>query len=193
MQEHVLTIPDELIEWGADPAVSITMPRPWAHQVAELVSQSEVEPLSTADTERLLGRLEGLIGCAIDAGRSDLLLGIDLLTAEWLGMVFTWHAGEHEMQIGRGERWNYQELRELLGSSDPRKAAKDCERVKSAASAAFPDARIGEIIGRTQSTHCEGCGLVDEMMMITMTSGNSYCMSCYDDLTRSMSDVWKTR
>jgi len=182
MQVHRLNIPDALIEWGKRDDVAVKFARPWAHDVEALVKLAADRPLETPETDRLLARLEGLVSEAIHAEEHDLLLGFDLLTAEWLDMLFRMKAAGREVVIGRDAAWSYQEIRAML---EHPKAREACEAAKALVAEAFPRARIGAIIDRqeTPDPGCTGCGTTDATIMFTFESGNDYCAKCWRDLT----------
>jgi hypothetical protein len=183
MQIHTLNIPDGLIEWGKRADVAVNFAMPWAHEVESLVALAAERPLRTAETDRLLARLEALVGEAVRAEQFELLLGFDMLTAEWLDMVFCMQAADGwEVTIGRDAEWSYHEIRALL--EHPR-SREFCEQVKSLVAEAFPQARIGAIIDRqeTPDPACTGCGTTEATVMFTFESGNDYCAKCWRDLT----------
>jgi len=188
MQIHQLTIPDALIEWGKQPDVAVRFHRPWAHEVERMVEEGGDEPLRGRQTERLLARLEALCNEAIRHDRGELLLGFDLFTAEWLGLVFSWPKPDGGVEsIGRNKRWDYQEARALIACPTAVERLPFCERAKDLISEVFPRARIGAIIGPDpEPEQCAGCGAEDVAVMFTLESDSDYCGKCYRDLTGAM-------
>jgi hypothetical protein len=183
MQIHALQIPDALIEWGKKDEVAVRFARPWAHEVEQFANLASERPLKTGETDALLARLEGLVGEAIRAEEYGLLMGFDLLTAEWLDMTFRMRAANGgEVVIGRQREWSYQEIRHLL--EEPQ-SVDFCQEVKALVADAFPQARISAIIDRqkTPDPACAGCGTMDSTVMLTLDSGNDYCAKCWDFLT----------
>lgn len=180
---HQLTIPDALIEWGKQPEVAVHFPRPWAHQVEEILSDKQ--PLKTKVTDRLLARLEALCHEAIRQDQGHLLLGFDLFTAEWLGLVFLWGDGDKTVSVGRGKDWSYQEVRALIECPTGSEALGFCAEAKSLVSDVFPRARIGAIIDAQEAEPdvCASCGEADSLVMLTLDSGSRYCFRCWSILT----------
>jgi hypothetical protein len=180
-----LTIPDALIAWGKQPEVAVHFHRPWAHEVERIAAEGAETPLDTRGTERLLARLEALCFEAIRHGEGALLLGLDMFTAEWLSLVFSWPKGDETVSIGRGKKWSYQEVRALLDCPTASESLDVCEKVKDLFSDAFPQARIGAIIDAREATpdRCASCGGEDSPVMFTMESGNRYCGKCWSSMT----------
>jgi hypothetical protein len=88
-ETHILQIPQPLLDWGKQDEVAIHFAMPWAHEVEEILQRAGDRTCGPKTTDTLLSRLEGLVGEAMRAERTDLLVGFDLFTAEWLGLVWT--------------------------------------------------------------------------------------------------------
>jgi len=182
MQVHALQIPDALVAWGKRDEIAVHFARPWAHDVETMVELARDRALNTTQTDMLLARLEGLVGEAIRAEEYDLLLGFDLLTAEWLDMTFRMKAGGRELSVGRNAEWSYGEIRALLERNAPPEAVAFAARAKALLADVFPNARIDAIID-TPETTCTGCGEGNQTVMLTFESGNEYCRKCWTSLT----------
>lgn len=178
---HELTIPDELLAWGTDPVVARSFVRPWAHEVEKLVRQGAEDPLDGRATERLLARLEALCFEAIRAGRHELLLGFDLYTADWLGLVYEFEVDGRRGGFGRGQRWSYSELHTLAQANLDSGAARFVEDCKALIAGVFPQGRIGGILSTETPRRCPGCGCEDAVTWVAIES-TEYCRSCYSDL-----------
>jgi len=179
---HILNVPDALIAWGKEH--SRKMARPWAFELERLVEDAQKRPLDDVQTEMLLNRVDALSIEATKAGRGDLLLELDMLTAEEVGVVYEFDRGEHQVPLsfGKGQRYEYDELRVVLSASDPAGAAEASESVKDLLSAHFPQARISAIVA-AEATVCMSCGATEVVGMVEMESGGIYCGSCYTQMT----------
>lgn len=186
---HQLSIPDALLDWGKRSEVAIHFHRPWAHDVERIIEEGVDEPLDEAATERLFARLEALCNEAIRHERGDLLLGLDVFTAELLGLVFSW--GSDGEALGCGKRWSYQEARALLGCQTGSGVVAFCEKAKDLVGGVFPRARIGAIIDAREAPPdaCAGCGEAEATVMLTLESGNRYCGTCWTGLTGELEVV----
>lgn len=111
--ESVLTVPDALLDWGREPSRVVDWPRDWAAEVRELAAHSENGALDEKLTQQLLSRLEALVVEAIRAGRSDLLVGLDVQTMEWLGLAVAFESGADTVTIGRAGTFSWSEVRVL--------------------------------------------------------------------------------
>lgn len=111
--ESVLTVPDALLDWGREPSRVVGWPRDWAAEVRELAVRSEEGALDEKLTQQLLSRLEALVVEAIRAGRSDLLVGLDVQTMEWLGLAVTFEVGDAPVTVGRTGTFSWSEVRVL--------------------------------------------------------------------------------
>lgn len=179
---HELEIPAALIDWGK--AEAPKWRRPWAHMLEDACKTATLDtPLEGGSLETMLSRLEALCAEAVKAGRSDLLLGLDLLTAEWLELRYTLVlGGTKRVTVGPGCDWTYQELRVFLGEPDPVVALERAEGLKALLSGVFPSARIDAMIDPA-SLPCAGCGTVDSMVWMTLEGGDRYCSPCWGYMT----------
>jgi len=183
LPKHALTIPDELLAWAREPDVAIKLGGAYARDIDALLESGKV--LRTADTDRLITLLGMLCADAINAGRDDLLVGFDMLTAEWLGLKYTMPDNGSEVTIGRNERWDYQELRVVLACPTPEKALAIGEEVKNLVADVFPDARISAIVvgDKTPAHECAGCGKSDATVMLNVNNASEYCRECWTSMT----------
>lgn len=185
MVVHTLHIPDELLQWGAEPEQAVLFAQPWADHVQALLVDAGEKPLDSRQTDRLLGCLDGLISEALAAGRSDLLLGFDLFTAEWLKLSFSWQDAEGRCwEVGAGRQWSYQEVRVLVDCPTASEVVSLCTQVKDLVSDVFPAARIGAIVDhRVQEPRtCTGCGTANATVMVNLETGSEYCSACWSTL-----------
>jgi hypothetical protein len=127
-----------------------------------------------------MARLEALCFEAIAAGEQDLLLGLDMLTASWLGLRFTFETVEGPFTLG--EDLDYGELDRLVESGSPGGAAFAL-RCKRIVSEVFPRARIDASIERESPIACFGCGAQESAVMLSLDTGSDYCRKCWRDLT----------
>lgn len=184
--EHTLRIPDELLAWGKQDDVAVRFASPWAHDIESLLLRAAGRTLPPRMTEVLMSKVEALCAEAIRAGRGDLLRGIDLLTAEWLGLSYRFDTAEGPVEFGRHGAWSYRELRVILASENPREALEAAQRCKSLVAEVFPMARVSAIIGGDDAAPCAGCGTTDAIAMISLSTGSQYCGPCHRDLTRRL-------
>ncbi len=175
-------IPDDLVAWGKLPEVAIHFPRPWADHVEALAVKS---PLNHRDTKVLMARLEALCAEAVRAGRADLLGGLDTRTAELLGISYSISTDDgRTVEIGRGKRYTWGEMRSVLATDDPKDAMRAVDRVKDLLAEVFPGARVGEVSDSADDpTACGSCGTTDAQVMIATVHDTHYCGRCWSLLT----------
>ena len=178
---HVLNIPDALVEWGKTQAVAWL--QPFAHELERMLSAAAGTVMDELQTEKLLNRVEALSVEATRAGRGDLLLELDMKTAEALNVVYTFERGEHRVPLsfGTGQRFDYDELRVVLSSSDPAGAASVADTVKDFLATSFPQARIDAIV-EPREIACDSCG-EESVVMVETIHGGEYCGSCWSSMT----------
>lgn len=185
MDVHSLHIPDELLKWAGQPEQAVLFAQPWASYVRDLIADAEVEPLPSWKTDRLLGCLDALVSEAMAAGRTELLLGFDLFTAEWLKLSFSWEDSDgRRWEIGPGGQWSYQEVRVLVDCPTGVEAVGFCAQVKDLVADVFPAARIGAIVDSRvdEPLSCTGCGTRDATTMVSLETGSEYCSGCWSAL-----------
>ncbi len=175
-------IPDELIAWGKTPEIAVHFPRPWAHEVEALIAKGELNP---HDTRVLMARLEALCAAAVRAGRADLLGGIDTRTAEYLGITFTIFDGERKIEIGRGKRYTWGEMRAVLATEDPKSAIRAVDQAKDLLAEIFPGSRVTDVSDTAAGTSpaCASCGTTTSRVMITTVYDTHHCGHCWSLLT----------
>lgn len=176
-------IPAALLAWGKTPEVAIHFPRPWASQVEDLIAKGE---LSRLDTKKLMARLEALCAEAVRAGRADLLDGLDTRTAEYLGISYSITLdGDRKVEIGRGKRYSWGEMRAVLATDDPKDAIRAVDRVKDLLADVFPGVRVSDVSDNAdrEPTPCASCGTTTSQVMMTLASENIYCGPCWSRLT----------
>lgn len=181
-------MPDELLVWGKEEAARARWRRSWAHEAERLIRLSEESPLDASASERLLARLEGLVVAALAAGRDDLLVGFDLLTAQWLGLHFTIEGEDGLLNFGSGDDWDYQELRVLVAAEQPAEAVLAAQRAKQLFGEVFDGIRVGGIrsFEETQDRGlCGGCGETLSTVVLALESGSQYCGPCWRWMTDS--------
>lgn len=178
---HVLNIPDALVTWGKTQDVAWL--RPFAHELERMLADASNGVMGEDQTERMLNRVEALSVEATRAGRGDLLLELDMKTAETLNVVYTFERGEHRVPLsfGTGQRFDYDELRVVLSSSDPAGAASVAETVKDFLATSFPQARIDAIV-EPREVACDSCG-EESLVMVETVHGGEYCGSCWSSMT----------
>jgi hypothetical protein len=175
---HNLTIPDALLDWAREPDRAIRFARPWVAEIEAILAEA---PLNAAQFATLLDRLDALLSEAVGAGRHDLLLGFDIVTAEHLGLTYDFGNGD---RVGPGERWSYGELRALLGTSDPRSALEAARAAKELLADVFPQLPIGAIFEpEADADACSGCGDKGCTVMLQLESGNHYCTRCWLEIS----------
>lgn len=181
---HELTIPDELLMWGRQPENARRWVKPYAHEIDQLVKRSQRRPLEHHETETLLARLEALCVEAITADRDDLILGIDIFTAEWIGLSFSFDIGDKRITIG--ESLSYAELRLLHEMGSTPESTMVALELKDQVAEAFPGAQIDAIIDLTRESlvACYGCGSAASSVMISLDTGSDYCGECWSTMTK---------
>ena len=196
-----LTVPDALLAWGRHPERALRWTRDWAREVAELAETSRSRPLNEREGEIFLSRLEALVCEAIQADRHDLLTGLDMQTAEWLGLSYSFPFDGQKLTVGKNGVFSWAEVRLLTSAfqaatearrqgaetPDPSQLARAAVRVKSLLSGIFPDARIGEIGPEGQDLPCASCGEADFSVKITTDYGSVYCSPCWRSKVESYS------
>jgi hypothetical protein len=182
MSEYPVIVPDDLLAWGKIPEVAVHFARPWAHDVEKLVAKGE---LNHRETKMLMARLEALCVEAVRAGRGDLLSGLDTRTAELLGISYTIVDGDRKIEIGRGKRYAWSEMRAVLATDHPKSALAAVDRVKDLLAEAFPGARISEVSDREAQPPqaCGSCGTTTGQVMMTTTYGTHHCGPCWSLMT----------
>lgn len=183
---HGLNIPDALLDWGRDPQVT----KRWAdkHVVATIDSLlAKGEPLEPPETEKLLACLEALVGAAVRAARVDLLMELDLATAEWLDLRFTATRPDGtKIVIANDGDYTHREMRVILDSEDPKAAAALADRAKALlAEAGFAEdgpVRISDTAPE-QDQVCAACGEPLGSVMLCLEGGACWCTDCYRSLT----------
>lgn len=196
-----LTVPDALIAWGRDPERAVQWPRDWAREVAELADASTRRPLTEREGEVFLSRLEALVCEAIRADRPDLLTGLDMQTAEWLGLSYSFPFDGQQLTIGKGGVFSWSEVRVLTSAFQAATKAREtgvqgpelsalpraAVRVKSLLAAVFPDAEIGEVRPDEEDFACASCGEVGSSVKITTDYGAVHCSPCWREKIQSAS------
>lgn len=191
--EHVLQIPDELLAWGKLSENAVHFSSMWSHDIEAILSRAGDRALRPRETESLFAKLEALCAEAIRAQRGDLLRGLDLLSAELLGLRYRFSTDEGEVEFGRSGQWTYRELRVLLASTDPKRALAAAQQAKALVLDVFPAARIGAIIeAEGVSQACAGCGDAHVVAMVTLSTGSRYCLPCYRGMLRRAPKVEKS-
>jgi hypothetical protein len=181
MSDFPVIIPDALVAWGKLPEVAIHFPRPWADHVEALAAKS---PLNCRDTKVLMARLEALCAEAVRAGRGDLLSGLDTRTAELLGISYSITTDDGRViEIGRGKRYTWAEMRSVLAIDDPKDAVRAVDQVKDLLAEVFPDARVADVSDSADDqTACGSCGTTVAQVMMVTAHGTEYCERCWRDL-----------
>lgn len=187
-----LHVPDALLDWGRDPARAIHFSRDWVSDIEAILRSADEEPLDWHDAERLLSRVEGLAVDAILAGRGDLLLGLDVQTAEWLRLSVSIETAHGTMRVGLGPgAWSWRELRAVwAGASaprepdgpDPDRAAAIAWKAKELLSEVFPEARITGV-APAHDQLCDSCGTPCGSVTIVTESGGAQCSRCRVQMT----------
>lgn len=182
MSEYPVIVPDDLLAWGKTPEVAVHFARPWAHDVERLVAKGE---LDRRDTKVLMARLEALCVEAVRSGRGDLLSGLDTRTAETLGISYTISIGDRKVEIGRGKRYTWSEMRAVLATEDPKSALAAVDLAKDLLAEAFPGARVSEVSdSEVQPPQpCASCGTTAGRVMMATTYGTQLCGPCWSLLT----------
>lgn len=177
---HELTIPDELIRWAVERGREWV--RPWGHEVDRLVKVGGERPLTPREATVLFSRLEAVCVEAVQAGEQEMLLGLDMLTAECVGLRFSFDTDAGPVTFG--ETLTYSELRAVVDSAPSPEGLGFAVSGKQMLADVFPQARIGAIMGLDEAPlpSCAGCGTKDAMVMMTLESGSEYCSGCYGQL-----------
>ena len=199
LTETVLTIPDALLAWAQEPDRQIAWARPFGQEVATMVSDAKTTPLPPQDTERLLSRLDALAGAAVREGRSDLLVGFDFQTAEWLGLNFHVETDRGKLHIGPDPRtrptespeppWTYSEVRAVIDAK-AREAVDLAWQAKELLVELFPGARIDSVTFDAPEVLCLACGKPATNVMLA-TDGGEYHTRCWSDLTAPLPEHLK--
>lgn len=196
--ESTLTVPDALLDWGSDPTRVVSWSRDWSREVRDLASRSLDSPLGDKDTQKLLARLEALVVEAIRAGRPDLLLGLDMQTAEWLGLNYSFEdTSGRRLSFGSEGAFGWAEVRVLTEAFKCATLAKQLRAEGSGGEGwpepeglgalalhllmvreEFPSARIAEA-GPPASFACEVCGDTGGVTRIEVAPGVFYCRACW--------------
>jgi hypothetical protein len=192
---HTLIIPDELLAWGSDPEVT----RRWADKqlvatIQSLIDQADLQeaPLEPDATEKLLACIESLVGSAVAAGRVDLLVGIDLATAEWLDLRFiARRADGRPFVIARDGDYTPREMRLILGVDDPKAAAALAEQAKALlVEAGFEETIDGPVriddVTADQDRTCGTCGDPLGSVMLCLEGEMRWCVRCYSVMTNPL-------
>lgn len=182
MSEYPVIVPDALLAWGKTPEIAVHLPRPWASDVEALVAKSQ---LDRRETRALMARLEALCAEAVRAGRGDLLGGLDTRTAEYLGIAYTITDGDRKIEIGRGKRYTWGEMRAILATDDPKDALRAVERAKDLIAEAFPDGRVDHVSDNAEQEPlaCASCGTTTGQVMMTTAHDTHHCGRCWSLLT----------
>jgi len=185
MYEFSAKIPDDLLAWGKSPEVAVRLPRPWADQIEELIAKGELNP---RDTRVLMARLEALCAEAVRAGRGDLLNGLDTRTAELLGISYSFEAGDgRKVEIGRGKRYSWGEMRAVLATDDPKSAMRAVDRAKDLLADAFPNVRVSDVSDKAEEDPepCASCGTTIAQVMMSTAHDTHHCGHCWSLMTDS--------
>lgn len=196
IEEHRHTIPDALIAWAQETDRQLQWPRPYGDEAAALLRAGAEDGLTPDAAERLMSRLDFIASAAVSAGRPDLLLGFDLLTAEWLDMHIKVETPRGLLHIGpdpkrrtfdggREPGWTYREIRIVTDAAE--RAAVDLAwAAKEVMRGAFPSARIADVVLDRVPVPCAACGLPPGPVMLTTEAGNEYHYPCWSELTAPM-------
>ena len=203
--ESTLTVPDELLEWGRAPERVVTWSRDWAREVADLAARSLEAPLDEKATERFLSRLEALVVEAIRAGRPDLLTGLDVQTAEWLGLQYAFTLADGTpLTIGSEGQFGWSEVRVLTEAFQHATLAKQLREEGSGGDGwpepdglgrlavrglglvreVFPSARVSEA-RPVASFACVACGTEEGSTRVEVDGGALYCSACWSAKTEA--------
>jgi hypothetical protein len=196
LREARLTIPDALVAWAQDNDRQIAWPFPFGHEIAAILDSHQ--PLTPDALERLLSRLDFVVSAAVREGRSDLLVGFDLQTAEWLGLHIHVETARGHLHVGPDPRtrafegaseppWTYHELRVVFDAKEP--AAVDLAwAAKQMLNDVFPGTRIAELEQNKPITTCVACGLPAGSVMMATDSGDEYHAKCWSEMTAPLPD-----
>ena len=196
LREARLTIPDALIAWARETDRQISWPHAYGNEVAAILAS--VAPLMPDTLERLLSRLDAIVSAAVAEGRSDLLVGFDLQTAEWLGLHIHVETARGHLHVGPDPRtrsfdgaseppWTYRELRTVFDAKEP--AAVDLAwAAKQMLNDVFPTSRIDELEQDKPITYCVACGLPAGSVMMSTDGDDEYHASCWSEMTAPLPD-----
>lgn len=196
LAEARLTIPDALVAWAQDTDRQIGWTRPFGNEVAEILRDALEDPLMPPALERLLSRLEAIVSAAIREGRSDLLTGFDLQTAEWLGLHIHAETPRGHLHIGPDPRtqafdgkaeppWTYREIR-VVYDAKGRAAVDLAWKAKELLLETFPDARIDSLEHDPPVVTCLACGKPAGSVMMAVDGGGEYHARCWIEMTSPM-------
>jgi hypothetical protein len=193
MSDYPVTIPDDLLAWGKQPEVAIHFARPWAHDIEALAAK---EQLDRRETRALMARLEALCAEAIRAGHPELINGLDTRTAERLNIAYSFETPEgRKIEIGRGKRYTWTEMRAVLATADPKEALKAVDRTKDLLAKVFPGVRISKVSDSTQDDpdQCSSCGTTTSQVMMTTVHDTHHCGACWARLTDATPMTYKRK
>lgn len=196
LAEATLTIPDALIAWAQDSARQLAWAHPYGQEVAALIAQAAEAPLPPEGTSRLLNRLEAVASAAIAEGRGDLLLGLDLQTAERLGLHIRVETPRGPLHIGPDPRsrlfegmrepaWTFSEVR-LVVEAAATEAVDLAWKAKQMLMEVFPGARIDSLEHDRIEAPCSACGGPARSVMLSTDGGFSYHYHCWSEMTAPM-------
>lgn len=203
LREARLTIPDLLVAWASDNDRQIAWPRPYGQEVAALLAAAKDAPLLPDALERLLSRLDFIVSAALAAGRSDLVVGFDIQTAEWLGLHVHVETARGHLHVGPDPRtrsfegaaeppWTYAELRVVFDAKE--RAAVDLAwKAKELLLDAFPEARIGELEQDKPVTFCVACGQAAGSVMMATDAGDEYHARCWSEMVAPLPGYLRER
>lgn len=211
--DHILNIPDALLDWGKDPAQAKRWLRPWAHEVQRLMAKTQMPcatcgtededdpehrhycdgngtvtlaPLSGADARCFWARLDALVSAAVREGRADLLCDLDLFSVAMLRLRVTLSDGLQTVSLGEGAEWGTQQTEALLEANAGPQQVQFVARAMALAREVFPQAPIGAIVSPDAARdRCASCDEADSVIMLQSTSGASYCRPCWEHLCTS--------
>jgi len=180
-----VTVPDGLLEWATQPEVEVRFGGSWGTSLRELVRRGERTPLTHRETEHLLSLVTAVCREAVRAGRQDLVSGLDMFLAEWIGLSYTLTTEDgRPIEIGRKGRYTWSELRTIMDTDDPRSALAFAEKAKDLLEA-FPGVRIGSMHDQSEliGDSCASCGGGDSQVMLATEHGTHHCGKCWVSLT----------
>lgn len=180
-----LTIPEELLEWATQPEVEVGFGGAWGTELRKLVDRGGASALGHRDTEHMLSLVTALCREAIRAGRKDLVSGLDMFLAEWIGLSYTLTLEDgRQVEIGRKGRYTWSELRPIVSSRDPSSALAFAEKAKDLLADAFPGVRLGPVTDQADLAveTCASCGSPDAQVMIATEYGAHHCGPCWASL-----------
>lgn len=175
---HIVKIPDELLKWGKSP-VSTRFARPWATELERLSARQISDE---REFRELMSNFEALCVEAVRANRPELLDGVDLLSAEYIGLKYKFEFLGKQIGVGHGERYSWSELRGILETDDPESALMAVDRAKTLLEQAFPHARLQVHDAREVQVSCSACQTTTSRVMLD-TAQSSLCGPCWVTLT----------